>query len=144
MLAAERGPGEEQMRVRYELIDIDRLKSHEETRSELLDSLVKEIRKDGYLRKPVLVEKRYCVILDGHHRFEALKRLGCKKIPCYLVDYFDDAIFLTTWPGAKHTNVKKDDVLAMGRSGRLYPPKTTRHIVNIELNEVHVTLKEMM
>ncbi len=132
------------MKIRFEMMEIGKLKSHEEIRPELLDSLVKEIRNDGLLRKPVLVEDRHFVILDGHHRFEALKRLGCKKVPAYLVDYFDDAIYLTTWPGAKHTNVTKDDVLAMAKSGGLYPPKTTRHIVNIELREVQVKLAELM
>jgi len=132
------------MRIRYEMLGIGKLRSHEEIRPELLDSLVKEIQKDGFLRKPVLVEDRHFVILDGHHRFEALKRIGCKKVPVYLVDYYDDAIYLTTWPGAKHTNVTKDEVLAMAKSGGLYPPKTTRHIVNVELKEVRVKISELM
>jgi hypothetical protein len=132
------------MKLRFELLEVSKLKSHEEIRPELLDSLVREIQADGYLRKPVLVEDRHYVILDGHHRYEALKKLGCRKIPVYLVDYFDDAIYLTTWPGAKHTHVTKDDVLKMAGSGGLYPPKTTRHIVNIELREVKVKLTELM
>ena len=132
------------MKLRFELLDVNKLKSHEETRPELLDSLVKEIRNDGYLRKPVLVEDRHYVILDGHHRYEALKKLGCKKIPVYLVDYYDDAIYLTTWPEAKHKNVTKNQVVEMAKSGGLFPPKTTRHIVNIELQEVKVKLAELM
>lgn len=132
------------MQVRYELVDAARLKSHEEIRPELLEKLVQEIKTDGYLRKPVLVEDRYFVILDGHHRFEALKELGCKRIPCYVVDYFDEAIYLTTWPGARHTNVKKEDVLKMAADGKLYPPKTTRHIVSIELRETKVNLSELL
>ena len=132
------------MQVRFELVDVARLKSHEEIRPELLENLVQEIKTDGYLRKPVLVEDRYFVILDGHHRFEALKKLGCKRIPCYVVDYFDEAIYLTTWPGARHTNVKKEDVLKMAADGKLYPPKTTRHIVGIELKETKVNLSELL
>jgi len=131
------------MQVRFELVEIGRLKSHEEVRSELLESLVAEIKRDGFLRKPVLVENRHYIILDGHHRFEALKALGCKKIPVYLVDYFDDAIFLTTWPEAKHKNVTKNDVIDMAKSGKLYPPKTTKHIVKLELKEVRVELKDL-
>jgi len=132
------------MKLRFELLEVGKLKSHEETRPELLDSLVKEIQTDGYLRKPVLVEDRQYVILDGHHRYEALKKLGCRKIPVYLVDYFDETIYLTTWPGAKHTNVAKEDVLKMAESGGLYPPKTTRHIVHIELQERKVKLADLM
>ncbi len=132
------------MQARFELVEVGRLKSHEEVRSELLESLVAEIKKDGFLRKPVLVEDKHYVILDGHHRYEALKLLGCKRIPVYLVDYVDDSIYLTTWPDAKYKNVTKDEVLNMARSGKLYPPKTTKHIVNMELKEVPVELSELM
>ena len=132
------------MEPRFELVDVNLLKSHEEVRNELLTSLIAEIKKDGFLRKPVLVENKDYVILDGHHRFEALKKIGCRRIPVYLVDYYDEAIYLTTWPEAKHTNVTKDDVLDTARSGKLYPPKTTRHIVRIELKEVRVSLEELM
>ena len=142
MAVVTRGDG--QMEPRFELVDIGQLKSHEETRMELLTSLVAEIKKDGFLRKPVLVEDKHYVILDGHHRYEALKLIGCRKIPVYLVDYLDEAVYLTTWPEAKHTNLTKDDVLNMAKSGRLYPPKTTRHIVRIKLKEVPVSLKDLM
>ena len=132
------------MEVRFHLIEAGLLKSHEETTEELLTRLAEEIRADGFLRKPILVEDRFYVILDGHHRYEALKKLGCRLIPVYLVDYFDEAIYLTTWPGAKHTNITKDEVLENGRTGKLFPPKTTRHIVKIELKDVPVKLSSLM
>jgi len=132
-----------QVQMRYMLMDMDRLRSHEEVRPRLLARLVDEIRRDGFVRKPVLVESRHHVILDGHHRFEALKRLGCRRVPVYVVDYDDDSIGLTTWPEATVKSVTKAEVIERGLSGRLFPPKTTRHLVSLTLDEVRVSLDEL-
>jgi len=45
----------------------------------------------------MLVDKNSFVILDGHHRWAALKNMGAKKIPCIFLDYFDDEIKLYAW-----------------------------------------------
>ena len=102
------------------------------------------VRRDGFLRKPVLVDEEHLVILDGHHRVEALRLLGCKRIPVYLVDYNDDAIALTLWPGAVVSEVEKEDVIEKALKGELFPPKTTKHIVKDELKEVRVYLKDLV
>ena len=72
------GVGAEELRVRVvlEVLEIDVLRPHERTRDELLAQLTAEIRRDGVLKLPVLVEQEHHVILDGHHRYEALRRLG--------------------------------------------------------------------
>src|SRR6266571_6512116 len=126
--------------VRYEIVEIRRLHAHERTRNELLQKLVAEIRADGFLRKPILVEARHFVILDGHHRVEALRVLGCTRIPVYLVAYENAGITLTTWPGATVTSVTKAEVVDHGVRDDPFPPKTTRHIVAIELEDVNVAL----
>ena len=105
--------------------------------------VLEEIRRAGYVRRPILVESRHLVILDGHHRYEALKRLGCTRVPAYLVDYEDDGIGLTTWPQAKVKRVTKEEVVDRALRGDPFPPKTTRHLVSVELDEVRVTLDEL-
>ena len=102
-----------------------------------------EIRADGFLRKPILVEARHFVILDGHHRVEALRVLGCTRIPVYLVDYENAGITLTTWPGATVASVTKTEVVDHGVRGDPFPPKTTRHLVAIELEDVNVPLDDL-
>lgn len=129
--------------MRYEVVELDRLRSHEEVRPGLLAKLVDRIRRDGFVRKPVLVESRHYVILDGHHRYEALKRLGCLRIPVYVVDYDDDGIGLTTWPEATVKTVTKAEVIERGIHGRPFPPKTTRHLVSFPLEEVRVPLEAL-
>ncbi len=134
----------EKVAARFELLDIDLLHCHEEIRPELLEQIMEEIREDGYVKKPILVADKAWVILDGHHRYEALRRLGCRRVPCYVIDYFSDVVDLTLWPTAKEKNVKKQDVVERGRAGLLYTPKTTRHTIKIQLPDVFTDLEDLM
>jgi len=126
--------------LRYAILDIGKLRPHERTAPELLERLLEAIRTDGFLRRPVLVEDEHFVILDGHHRYEALRLLGCVRIPVYLVRYEDPAIGLTTWPGAVVKTVTKAEVVSRGTRGDLFPPKTTRHLFPDEDDERRVRL----
>jgi len=131
------------VRARYALVELDTLRPHEHTQPALLGKTIDAIRTDGFVRRPILVESRHLVILDGHHRYEALRRLGCKRTPAYLVDYEDEAIVLTTWPGATVDRVTKAEVVDRALRGDLFPPKTTRHIISIEFEDVRVALDEL-
>ncbi|MCK5547543.1 MAG: ParB N-terminal domain-containing protein [Thermoplasmata archaeon] len=132
------------MKASYKILEIDLLKQHEALIEEYMKEFLEVVRRDGFLRKPVLVDEEHLVILDGHHRVEALRLLGCKRIPVYLVDYNDDAIVLALWPGAVVSEVKKEDVIERGLKGDIFPPKTTKHIVKDELKEVRVYLKDLV
>ncbi len=131
------------MRSRFEILEIEVLHSHEEIKPDTLDCLTDQIAKDGALFKPIVVDEKTYVILDGHHRFEALKRLGCKRIPVYLVDYMDTAIEVVTWPGAVVNEISKDEIIAMGLSDNVYPPKTSRHIIRVTLEDRSVELPKL-
>ncbi len=130
--------------VRFELVEIDLLHCHEEIQPSLLEQVMEEIREDGYVKKPILVADKAWVILDGHHRYEALRRLGCRRAPCYVVDYFSDVVDLALWPTAKERDVRKEDVVERGRAGLLYTPKTTRHTIKIRLPDVFTDLEDLM
>jgi len=120
---------------RFALIEIRRLHGHEQIRPALLRELTEQIRRDGMLKIPVLVADRDFVILDGHHRVEALRALGCKRVSVYLVDYASDLVNLGTWPDAAVVVVTKQDVIRRGLSNDLLPPKTTRHTLASPLEE---------
>lgn len=130
--------------ARFELLDIDLLRCHEEIQPALLERVMEEIREDGYVKKPILVADKVWVILDGHHRYEALKRLGCRRVPAYVIDYFSDVVDLGLWPTAREKNVRKEDVVERGRAGLLYTPKTTRHTIKIHLPDVFTDLEDLM
>ncbi|WP_455463751.1 hypothetical protein [Candidatus Hodarchaeum mangrovi] len=83
---------------RIVLISIDDLFGHEQTVRSQIDWLKENLQTLGYFFRPILVAKGYNVVLDGHHRVEALKELGGKKIPCIEIDYLEnEEITLDTW-----------------------------------------------
>ncbi|MEA1993097.1 MAG: ParB N-terminal domain-containing protein [Euryarchaeota archaeon] len=83
--------------MRVQNIDIDLLKPHEALDPLESKLLIKSINEKGVFYKPMLVARDSKVIIDGHHRWDGLKRMGVKKIPCILLNYFDDEIKLYTW-----------------------------------------------
>src|SRR3989338_769094 len=79
------------------LIEINDLHDHEQIKQQHLDELCEQIKKDGEVKYPLIVDKYSNVVLDGHHRYYALKKLGCKYAPSYVVDYYDKHIKVECW-----------------------------------------------
>lgn len=134
----------EKVTARFELLDIGLLHMHEEIDPDLLERVMEEIKRDGYIKRPILVADGSWVILDGHHRYEALRQLGCRRVPAYVIDYFSDAVELRLWPTAKVKQVSKEEVVARGRADQPFTPKTTRHITKIRLPDVFTDLEDLM
>ena len=65
----------------YAIVEIDKLKEHEEVNREHSERLKNEILSEGVLKKSIAVDRNTNVVLDGHHRLRALKELGYTKIP---------------------------------------------------------------
>jgi hypothetical protein len=122
----------------FALVEAVALFPHEQIEAERLAQLTEEIRRDGQLREPVLVDRGSLVILDGHHRVQALQTLGCQMIPAYLVDYRSPAI--QVWPRRPGISVTKDSVVGRGLTHFLYPPRTSRHVLGESLRPRPVDL----
>lgn len=73
--------------------------------------------------QPICVECGTLAVLDGHHRLTAAIQLGLARVPVRLYDYA--AVHLTSW--RPEITPTREEVLRRALSGRLYPPKTTRH-----------------
>ncbi|MCR4428356.1 MAG: ParB N-terminal domain-containing protein [Caldiserica bacterium] len=110
----------------FALVHFSALKEHEMVDPVHLDELSREIKRDGFLFFPVMVDRSSLVILDGHHRVSALIDLGCQLIPSFLVDYQDESIQVSSW--RPEIPVEKESVILRGLSGKPFPPKTSRHI----------------
>ncbi len=83
------------------LIDVDKLVAHEEIVPGRLKDLMEKIKKEGAVDMPIIVapipgSDKY-LIVDGHHRWAAVKELGYRRIPAIIIDYFDPSIKLETW-----------------------------------------------
>jgi hypothetical protein len=85
------------IRLEIRLEEIDKLHIHEEVIPDILRRLTEEIRAEGHLKHPLIVDLKTLVVLDGTHRLAAVKSLGCRFIPVCLVDYENPHIKVGCW-----------------------------------------------
>ena len=115
----------------FALLPIRDLRPHEEIDEEDLAGLESDIRQRGVFADPIWVARGSLVILNGHHRVAALRHLGATRVPAWVFDYESDVVGLEPWrPGLPIT---KAEVLRRAREGHLFPPKTTRHRLRVDL-----------
>jgi glutamate formiminotransferase len=129
--------------ARIELVPIEKLRPHEEFVREGVDFAKTRILRDGGLEKPVLVSREELVVLNGHHRTQALRELGAKKVPVLAVDYFSASISVEPFHGSGYDVMTKEMVLDAGRSGKLMPPKSSRHKVMFDVPARFFSLDEI-
>jgi len=111
--------------VEFALVPVGSLHEHERVDPRKVRALVAEIRRTGVSKEPIWVARGSGVILNGHHRFAALRELGARRIPAWVVDYDSDVVSLGRWtPGPP---ISKAEVLRHALEGDLFPPQTTRH-----------------
>lgn len=96
-----------------QLLNIEQLFIHEETIPEVLETLVETIKNDGHVRHPVIADSNSLVVLDGMHRVEALKRLGCIRIPVCMVDYRNPSITVECWYRVLNGNTSLSYILKL-------------------------------
>jgi hypothetical protein len=121
-------------------IRIEELREHEEIRPDYLEELKNEILSDGMLKMPIAVDKSTCIILDGHHRLHALKKIGCKKIPVILVDYQSPEIEVIPWREGE--KVTKKMIIDTALTGKRMAPKTSKHMIRVEGELKHISILE--
>lgn len=77
---------------------IDKLKEHEKTDPLRLEEIKALLIKDNFQRDLIIIDKKTFVVVDGHHRLNALKQLGYLKVAVYYIDYLEDEeIIVRTW-----------------------------------------------
>ena len=122
--------------------EIEALREHEEIRPDYLEELKNEILLDGMLKMPICIDKKTCIILDGHHRLHALKKLKCKRIPVVLVDYQSPQIKVIPWREGE--TITKEKVIDTALSGKRMPSKTSKHMIALDGEWKHVSAIQMM
>ncbi|MGC2034570.1 MAG: ParB N-terminal domain-containing protein [Thermoplasmata archaeon] len=119
------------MPPRFDVRPVERLRSHEEVDPVTVRRIARSIERSGEVVDPIWVAAGSDVILNGHHRFEALKSLGARWVPVWVLDYGSDEVALGRWRAGPP--ISKEEVLERGRTGELFPRKTTRHRIQKEL-----------
>jgi hypothetical protein len=89
---------------------------------------------------PIAVDKKTYIILDGHHRLHALKKIGCKRIPVILFDYQSPEIEVL--PHREGETVTKEMIIETALTGGRMPPKTSKHMIMIKGELKHISILE--
>lgn len=125
--------------TRHQLVPLAWLKAHEQFVEQRVQELVHHFQHHGAVDYAIVADERTGTVIDGHHRLEALRRLGTTLAPAYLIDYADPRITVHTWREGEKAP-EKEEVLARAAAGDLYPPKSTRHDFVRVLDPVDVPL----
>jgi uncharacterized protein (DUF1015 family) len=115
------------------LLDISNLLSHENIVERRVASLSARILKDGFIKKAIAVDQSSFVVLDGHHRVEAARAIGLRRITAIILDYSSEKIVVTPH------SISKEDVIRAALEGRKFPPKTTKHMISLEGHLFHIS-----
>lgn len=123
----------EKSNLKIVLLPIDKLKPHEKGSPLYLELLRQEILRDGILKYPIIADKKTRVILDGMHRWLALKSLGYTLIPVMLADAFQNPQIrvgkrrIQRYINNSEEEINIEKVISAGLSRRLMKPRSTRH-----------------
>ncbi len=129
--------------MRYEVVTLVDLRQHEELIEKNVSSLDYKIRSIARFTTPICIDEKYRIILDGHHRAEALRRIGCKRVPAYLFHYPSEEVSVDVWPDCGRESITEQEIIEATLAGKKFPPKTSRHIFHVERPKVFVELTEL-
>ena len=125
------------------LAELKALKEHEEIIENNLNIRIKKIKKRGFY-KPIIADVQTNVILDGHHKWNAAKEFGLSKVPTIFVDYFNDSgVQVDVWPECGKDSITKEEVIEMGLSKNVFPPKTSKHSFDFEIPSLSIPLEKL-
>lgn len=130
------------MKNKISLVDINKLKQHEEINVSHVKELMEKIKHDGFLKNPVVIDNKNFVILDGHHRFNALKNLKAKKVPVYLVDYMSKKVRVFLRRKMDLENIK-NSVINYALNSKCFPQKTTRHFIKDRPRNININISKL-
>ena len=125
------------------LVETVSLRGHEEVIPDNLETRTSKLLRKGFY-KPIIVDRGSMVILDGHHKWTAAKSLGLARVPVILVDYLvDEGVLVDVWPDCGRESIAKTEVLEMGVSGDVFPPKTSRHTLPFKIPSISIPLTDL-
>ena len=97
-----------------------------------LANIERMILQDGLILKPLIIDKKYKIVLDGSHRYAFLLKFGFINAPVIEVDYEDETIFVGNdlkhrYLIDKNLILNKSKVIKAALNEKLLKPRTTRH-----------------
>lgn len=132
------------MRNKIGLIEINKLRCHEMVCLKRLKQVKNDLLIKGYIKNPVVVDRKNNIILDGHHRVEALRQLGALKVPVYLVNYQNKKIRVALRRKEFVFKDIKQAVIDYCLQGKIFPSKTTKHLIKNRPKNINVKINQLL
>lgn len=124
------------------MVPLNKLRQHEEHSHELSEELARNLTNVRLLRQPLIVEKDDLILLDGHHRMNALMNyLGAIYAPCVLIGYNDPRLSIGSW--RENDLVTRERVRDAAWRQRLLPRKTSRHAFDPPIGEIPIDIASL-
>jgi hypothetical protein len=107
-------------------VDIESLICHEEVVEDRLESFINYLNtlEGDILISSIIVCNETKIIVDGHHRYHALKQFGIKRIPVTFIKYNSPEI-----KAYYDDRILKSEILEIVNTGKLLPPKSSKHVI---------------
>lgn len=122
---------DEDLVLKSEFIPVAQLRPHEEVVTDRMETLrdYLETLKPYMIVPSILACKDTNVIVDGHHRYYALQKLGCTQVPVTWINYYSPKIITDLGPNP----IAKGAIEEAAATGIMLKPKTSFHHV-IDVN----------
>jgi cytidyltransferase-like protein len=132
-----------------EFEELSKIKPLERVLPNHLANIERMLLKDGLMLRPIIVDNKYNIVLDGSHRYAFLLKYGYKKAPVIKVDYSDETIFVGN--SLKHRflidkdlELNKSKIIETALNEKLLDPRTTRHFFPFRKINYPVKLEDLI
>lgn len=131
-----------------QFIPVSNLKPLEKVLPIHFKNIEKMIFDDGFIRKPLIVDHKFNVVLDGSHRYAFLLKHGFKFAPVIFIDYSDESIFVGNHLKHRYLKddsftIKKNVVIEKALHEQLLEARTTRHFFPFRKEDFIVPLERL-
>ena len=121
-------------------IPLVQLRHIEDFSQKRVNRLVSKIKTEQVWTKPLCIDTRYYLVMDGQHRMEAARILELRLVPCVLFDYESVDI----WSLRDNYCVDRQTIVMRSLQNNVYPYKTVKHRFPIQIPRISVLLNELI
>ena len=136
------------MNLNKKIILLSKILPLEKVFKKHLDNVSKMILKTNTMNRPLIIDKKYKIVLDGSHRYAFLYNHGYKLAPVIEVDYDNESIFVGNhlhhrFLYDEDKKITKKEVIYRALKNKLYNPRTTRHFFPFRKIDLPTKLNEL-
>lgn len=132
----------------FQLMKISELKPLERVLPHHLKNIEELILEDGMIKKPIIVDSKYNIVLDGSYRYAFLMKYGFKYAPVIRIHYDDESIFVGNHLRHRFLRdekyiISKSEVISRAVNENLFDARTARHFFPFRKPEHITTLTDL-